>query len=138
MTTLPLLADRSRPERMRIVILGLSITSSWGNGHATTYRGLVRELAACGHDVLFLERDQPWDRAHRDLEHPPGCRTRLYDGLDELEARCALDVRQAQLVIVGSFVPEGKALGEWVLANARGVTAFCACSRPGAQPGGCE
>ena len=42
---------------LRIVILGLSITSSWGNGHATTYRGLVRELARRGHDVLFLERD---------------------------------------------------------------------------------
>ena len=45
---------------MRIVILGLSITSSWGNGHATTYRALVRALAARGHDVLFLERDVPW------------------------------------------------------------------------------
>ena len=42
---------------MKIVILGLSITSSWGNGHATTFRGLVRELAALGHEVLFLERD---------------------------------------------------------------------------------
>src|SRR4051812_29881107 len=44
----------SRLASMKIVILGLSITSSWGNGHATTYRGLVRELAAQGHDVLFL------------------------------------------------------------------------------------
>ena len=40
-----------------IVILGLSITSSWGNGHATTYRGLVKELTVRGHNVLFLERD---------------------------------------------------------------------------------
>jgi spore maturation protein CgeB len=45
---------------LSIVILGLSITSSWGNGHATTFRALVRELDAAGHDVLFLERDQPW------------------------------------------------------------------------------
>ena len=44
---------------MKIVILGLSITSSWGNGHATTYRSLMRELVRRGHDVLFLERDQP-------------------------------------------------------------------------------
>ncbi len=43
-----------RHEPLDIVILGLSITSSWGNGHATTYRGLVRELAARGHRVLFL------------------------------------------------------------------------------------
>jgi spore maturation protein CgeB len=49
---------------LRIVMLGLSITSSWGNGHATTYRGLVRELSARGHQVLFLERDVPWYAAH--------------------------------------------------------------------------
>src|SRR4051794_23159358 len=47
-------------EKLDIVIIGLSITSSWGNGHATTYRGLVRELARRGHDVLFLEHDRPW------------------------------------------------------------------------------
>ncbi len=52
---------------MNIVILGLSITSSWGNGHATTFRGLVRELDALGHDVLFLERDVPWYAQNRDL-----------------------------------------------------------------------
>ena len=53
------------PPRLDIVILGLSITSSWGNGHATTYRGLVQALVARGHDVLFLERDVPWYAAAR-------------------------------------------------------------------------
>ena len=48
-----------KQESLQIVILGLSITSSWGNGHATTFRGLVRELASRGHQVLFLERDVP-------------------------------------------------------------------------------
>src|SRR4051794_6990267 len=43
-----------------VVILGLSVTSSWGNGHATTYRSLIRGLAAHGHRVLFLEREAPW------------------------------------------------------------------------------
>ena len=52
---------------MNIVILGLSITSSWGNGHATTYRALVRALALRGHDVLFLERDAEWYAGNRDL-----------------------------------------------------------------------
>ena len=55
------------PPRLDIVILGLSITSSWGNGHATTYRGLVQALVARGHDVLFLERDVPWYAEARDL-----------------------------------------------------------------------
>ena len=54
-----------------IVILGLSITSSWGNGHATTYRGLVKELTVRGHNVLFLERDMPWYANNRDLAQPP-------------------------------------------------------------------
>ncbi len=109
---------------MKIVILGLSITSSWGNGHATTYRGLVRELAARGHDVLFLERDVPWYANERDLPKPPGCRTELYADLGELTARFAGDVAGADAVIVGSYVPEGVAVGEWVTKTARGRTAF--------------
>ncbi len=110
--------------RLGIVILGLSITSAWGNGHATTYRGLVRALAARGHDVLFLERDKPWYAQHRDLPHPPYGRTALYGSVGELTERYAEEVRNADLVIVGSYVPDGVAVGQWVLATARGVRAF--------------
>jgi spore maturation protein CgeB len=109
---------------MRIVILGLSVTSSWGNGHATTYRGLMRGLAARRHDVLFLERDQPWYASTRDLPDPPYGRTRLYSSLGELEARFSREVRSADLVVVGSFVPEGAQVAGWALATARGATAF--------------
>src|SRR3954447_21093429 len=101
--------------RLRIVILGLSITSSWGNGHATTYRGLVRELTARGHDVLFLERDAPWYSANRDLANPPYGRTEIYESLDELRDRFAGNVRDADCVIVGSYVPDGVEVGEWVV-----------------------
>jgi spore maturation protein CgeB len=109
---------------MKIVILGLSITSSWGNGHATTYRALVRSLVDRGHDVLFLERDVPWYAAHRDLPDPPMGRTRLYTGLTDLVQRFTDSVAEADLVIVGSFVPEGVAVGRWVVATARGITGF--------------
>jgi len=109
---------------MKIVILGLSITSSWGNGHATTYRGLVRELVRRGHELLFLERDQPWYAAHRDLPEPPWGRTLLYGTLQELQERHAASVRDADLVIVGSYVPDGVPVGEWVQQRSRGVTAF--------------
>jgi spore maturation protein CgeB len=109
---------------LRIVILGLSITSSWGNGHATTYRALVRELAARGHDVLFLEREQPWYAHHRDLPRPAHGRTALYSGMDELQERFARPMRDADLVIVGSFVPEGALVGDWVQREAGGLTAF--------------
>jgi spore maturation protein CgeB len=107
-----------------IVILGLSITSSWGNGHATTYRALVRELVRRGHSVTFLERDVPWYAAHRDLADPPYGRTILYGGLAELKQRWTPLVREADVVIVGSYVPEGVPVAHWVLDHARGVTGF--------------
>jgi spore maturation protein CgeB len=109
---------------LRIVILGLSITSSWGNGHATTYRGLVRELTARGHDILFLERDVEWYANSRDLPRPPHGKTMLYRTLSELKRRFAGAIADADLVIVGSYVPEGAEVGEWVTGTARGLTAF--------------
>jgi spore maturation protein CgeB len=116
---------RSRAgERMQIVVLGLSITSSWGNGHATTYRALIRSLRERGHDVLFLERDTEWYATNRDLPNPPYCRTELYTSLGDLRERFAVEVRSADLVIVGSYVPQGVFVGEWVLSTARGVVAF--------------
>jgi spore maturation protein CgeB len=107
-----------------IVILGLSITSSWGNGHATTYRGLVRALELRGHRVLFLERDVPWYAAARDLAIPPYGHTELYGSLEELQDRFTTAVQQADVVVVGSYVPEGVAVGAWVTQMAHGVTAF--------------
>jgi spore maturation protein CgeB len=109
---------------LKIVILGLSITSSWGNGHATTYRALVQALERRGHQVTFLERDAPWYAENRDLPHPPFGETHLYSSLAELRQRFADEVRHANLVIVGSYVPEGVAVGEWVTQQALGVTAF--------------
>jgi spore maturation protein CgeB len=109
---------------LTIVILGLSITSSWGNGHATTYRGLVKGLAAEGHDVLFLERDVPWYAENRDLPEPPHGRTRLYGSIEELRDLYGEAIREADLVIVGSYVPEGRSVGDLVLLTARGATAF--------------
>ncbi len=108
---------------MKIVILGLSLTSSWGNGHATTFRGLVRGLSARGHDVLFLERDLPWYAENRDLPHPPWGRTVLYADKAELQ-RYAGEVQSADAVIVGSYVPDGIAVGQWVQRTARGLRAF--------------
>jgi len=109
---------------MDIVFLGLSITSSWGNGHATTYRGLLRELARDGHRVTFLERDVPWYAMHRDLPEPPYGSTHLYASLDDLRVRFAGLVARADAVIVGSYVPDGQQVGDWVLQTATGVTAF--------------
>ena len=109
---------------LRIVILGLTITSSWGNGHATTYRGLVRGLIRRGHEVLFLERDKPWYADHRDLAAPPYGETRLYEQVADLEHRWGAAIAGADLVVVGSYVPDGIAVGALVQRLARGLSAF--------------
>lgn len=107
-----------------IIFIGLSITSSWGNGHATTYRSLIRGLHRRGHRVLFLERDQPWYASNRDAPILPYCQSRLYSDLDELRARYTPRIRAAAAVIVGSYVHEGREVCDWVLERANGVKAF--------------
>jgi spore maturation protein CgeB len=109
---------------LNIVIFGLSITSSWGNGHATTYRALVRELSNRGCNVLFLERDVEWYAQNRDMPRPAYGSTELYTSLRAMKDRFADAVRNADLVIVGSYVPEGALIGQWVTRVAQGITAF--------------
>jgi spore maturation protein CgeB len=107
-----------------VVVLGLSLSSSWGNGHATTYRALLKAFAARGHRVLFLERDMPWyGGAHRDMPEPGFCDLQFYNGLADLDA-WHQRIAGADAVIVGSYVPEGVAVGHQVQQVARGVTAF--------------
>lgn len=106
------------------VFIGLSITSSWGNGHATTYRGLLKNLTRRGHRALFLERDLPFYAQSRDLRSPPWAEVELYTSFDDLDARFRGAVRDADVVIVGSYVPEGVRVGSWALEVARGKTVF--------------
>jgi len=108
---------------MRIVVLGLSLSSSWGNGHATTYRALLAALAARGHDILFLECDKPWYAAHRDLADPIFCDLRFYDEGAGVAA-WQREIEAADLVVLGSYVPNGIAVGHFVQRVARGITAF--------------
>lgn len=108
---------------MKLVVLGLSLSSSWGNGHATTFRALLSAFAARGHEVLFLERDVPWYARHRDLPCPDFCDLRYYASLAELD-RWAGEIAGADAVMVGSFVPDGVAVGRMVQQTARGVACF--------------
>jgi len=80
-------------------------------------------LTRRGHDALFLERDLPWYASQRDLPEPPWGRTALYGSMDELEDHAA-EVAAADLVVVGSYVPEGVAVAEWALGRAGGAVAF--------------
>lgn len=109
---------------LSIVVIGLSVTSSWGNGHATTYRALIEALARRGHRVTFLERDVPWYRDHRDLAKPSAWVVELYQSLKDIPRRFGKLIRDADLVIIGSYVPDGIPIAEWTTTHARGVTAF--------------
>jgi spore maturation protein CgeB len=106
-----------------LVVFGLSLSSSWGNGHATTYRGLLKAYAAKGFRILFLEREQPWYAANRDLLAPDYCKLTFYRNLNDL-AHFRDDVANARAVMVGSYTPDGVAVCNFVQIHARGVTAF--------------
>lgn len=108
---------------MRLVVLGLTLSSAWGNGHATTFRALLKAFAARGHSILFLERDKPWYAAHRDLGDAPYAELAFYDSVDELE-RWRDEVAGADAVMVGSYVPDGVEVGRWAQRTASGATAF--------------
>lgn len=109
---------------LSFVFLGLSLSSSWGNGHATTYRALLKGLAARGHRVTFLEREQPWYAANRDLPQPDYCQLAFYNEPGELERDHGKEIAAADVVVVGSYVPEGVVVARMVLARARGLVGF--------------
>jgi spore maturation protein CgeB len=93
---------------MKLVVFGLSLSSSWGNGHATTFRALLRAFAARGHEVVFYEWDAPWyGGKNRDLPHPDFCRLELYGEWDAVSARALAEAREADAVMVGSYVKDG-------------------------------
>lgn len=125
-----------------IAVVGLSITSSWGNGHATTFRGLIRALAQAGHSVTFYERDVPWYSTNRDLPEPDFCHLVLYESLDELTETHGEHLRSADAVIVGSYVPEGIACLDRLAHLVEGVLAFYDIDTPitleGLEKGTCE
>lgn len=108
---------------MKIVIFGLTVSSSWGNGHATLWRGLIRALAGQGHQVVFVERDLAWYRDTRDLTALPGGRLFLYDDWAEVLA-ARHDLLDADALMVTSYCPDARAATELIAAEGRGAALF--------------
>jgi spore maturation protein CgeB len=102
----------------------LSITSSWGNGHATTYRALTKALARRGHKIVFLEREVEWYRTNRDLPQSSYADIRLYESASEAFSRFGALVGAADVAILGSFVEDGAMLADWLTRESKGVAAF--------------
>jgi spore maturation protein CgeB len=109
---------------VKIVICGLSITSSWGNGHATTYRALARALHDRGHEIVFFERDLEWYSSNRDLPQPPFCRLHLYENWSDVVSLARREFDSCDVAVVGSFFPDGIAAIDELLDSSAGVKAF--------------
>jgi len=95
---------------VNIVVLGLTVSSSWGNGHATLWRALGRALSARGHRLVFFERDVPYYAAHRDGTDFPGIDLRLYTGWADLRGPLSAHLAGADVAMLTSFCPGGGAL----------------------------
>lgn len=109
---------------MKIVIFGLSITSSWGNGHATTFRALCRALRARGHRIVFFEHNLEWYANNRDLPDPDFCTVHLFESWNQVASLVRTELRDCDVAVAGSYFPDGiKAIDE-MLAAAIPVRAF--------------
>src|SRR4051812_11204757 len=99
---------------MNIVFFGLSISSAWGNGHATLLRGLFRSLHAMGHEIHFYERDVPYYAAHRDLTSAPFAELHLYGDWASVLPEAREKLRRADVGIVTSYCADGRAACELI------------------------
>ncbi|MBA4136249.1 MAG: glycosyltransferase [Opitutus sp.] len=108
---------------MKLVIFGLTISSSWGNGHATLWRALCRALAARGHDVTFFEQDRPYYAAHRDLHEMPGGRLVFYAAWEQVRPIAARELADADAAIVTSYCADALAAAE-LLGEANALRVF--------------
>lgn len=109
---------------MRIVVFGLTVSSSWGNGHATLWRALVRALARLGHEVTFFERDVPYYARHRDTERLEGGDLRLYEQWDAVVPEATRAIANADVAMVTSYCPDGVAAADLVLDSRARVKVF--------------
>ena len=99
---------------MKLVIFGLTVSSSWGNGHATLWRGLCNALGRQGHQVLFFEQDVPYYASHRDLSAPENYGLILYADWSGVRARAARAIGEADVAIVTSYCPDAQAAADLV------------------------
>lgn len=102
---------------MKLVIFGLTLSSSWGNGHATLWRGLCRALASRGHQIHFFEKDVPYYAAHRDLTELAGTRLHLYPDWNAVRSQATQQLKDADIGMVTSYCPDGVDASHLVLSS---------------------
>ncbi len=110
---------------MHLVIFGLTMSSSWGNGHATLWRGLAKALVSRGHTVCFYEKDAPYYANTRDgWESPAGVRLRIYSNWEEVVAEARAELRDADLALTTSYCADGMAAARIMFDSAASIKAF--------------
>jgi spore maturation protein CgeB len=109
---------------VKIVFFGLSLSSAWGNGHATTYRALLRALHARGHRIVFFEREAEWYASNRDLPEPDFCHLEFFESWTSVTRKVRRELREADIAVVGSYFPDGVAAFNEVLDSRIPVKAF--------------
>lgn len=92
---------------MKLVVFGLSVTSTWGNGHGTTFRALLGALHKRGHQITFFEKDVEWYASNRDLPRPRFCDLQLYENWAEVLQKVRNELRDCDVAMVGSYFPDG-------------------------------
>jgi spore maturation protein CgeB len=109
---------------MKLVVFGLAVSSSWGNGHATLWRGLAGALHRRGHQLVFFERDTPYYAAHRDLPEVPGMELIIYPSWEQVRPRAEREVREADVAMVTSFCPDAREAAHLVGAAPRSLRCY--------------
>src|SRR5581483_5209326 len=110
---------------MKLVVFGLSVSSSWGNGHATLWRGLCAALGRMGHRVVFFERDVPYYSAHRDLwELPGGGELILYPDWDQTRRSASRQLEDTDVAMVTSYCPDAIAATDLILESRASMRVF--------------
>src|SRR5713226_5956941 len=110
--------------RVKITVFGLTLSSSWGNGHATPYRALIRALNRRGHQVQFFEKDVPYYSSRRDFDSCDYCKLTLYSEWTEVRDRALSAAADSDVVITASFLPEGRRINDEILDLAARCTFF--------------
>jgi spore maturation protein CgeB len=101
---------------LKITLFGLTLSSSWGNGHATPYRAILRALHRLGHRVTFYERDVPYYARHRDLLQCAYCELKLYSSWEAIRGQVLAEAAESDVVMTASYVPEGARIADALLA----------------------
>ena len=99
---------------MKLVVFGLTVSSSWGNGHATLWRGLIRALERRGHDVVFFEHDAPYYAMHRDLTDLGEASLVLYPDWESVRLKALGHLLDADVAMVTSYCPDARAAADLI------------------------